>query len=103
MQMDTSFEGLNERVKKLEIKLSQILENPSLLQSLKTEKTLSLSTAAGEKSGSSEVNKEKMLLPDADVSEVLERWAEVKEAVKEEKPGLSQVLQSASIKFENLF
>ena len=101
MQMDTSFEGLNERVKKLEIKLSQILENPSLLQSLKTEKTLSLSTAAGEKSGSSEVNKEKMLLPDADVSEVLERWAEVKEAVKEEKPGLSQVLQSASIKFEN--
>lgn len=101
VQMDTSFEGLNERVKKLETRLSQILENPGLLQSLKTEKTSLSSTAAGEKAAASEVSKEKTLLQETNITEVLERWAEVKEAIKEEKPGLSQVLQSASVRFEN--
>ncbi|ADL43153.1 DNA polymerase III, subunits gamma and tau [Caldicellulosiruptor obsidiansis OB47] len=100
-QFDTSFETLLERVRKLETKLSQLAENPKAFDAMKLDKAQS--TKQEQKTPHIADKSAEGVDTNASFSwsEILSRWEEIKEAVKEEKPGLSHVLQSASLKFEN--
>lgn len=99
VQMDTSFEGITDRIKKLENRLNQILENPGLIQGLKNQKQEILNSPKQQTDTSQKG--ENINFKNDDLNEVLERWQEIKEAVKEEKPGLAEVLQHAIIKIDN--
>ncbi|MEZ0537041.1 DNA polymerase III subunit gamma/tau [Caldicellulosiruptoraceae bacterium PP1] len=103
-RLDYTLEGLMERVRKLEKKLeNQNLEiTPEILQKLENQKKVSKKE---EKSGiidkkeneQKEENKNKI----SDLKTILDRWEEIKEAIKEEKPGIYEVLNEGIVKIKD--